>query len=350
MKIAVIPSHFKPFLCLNLKKMGASTNDSSDMILQGEHGSIVCFSTERFTFSRVVLSVLKHSFKCCQLRSNTGRGSAGRRKNKREESNDTNPLNNKKMTSPGLAGLENVNSRTDQTLALASGRDMEVPFNVGVAFGLMYLIAAYKSEFNKMTELKAQIEVLAQDVRNGVFTKEGTASTSTPPQTNTDLSFPVVHNNQKHSAAEMEEEELIGADKMEAELELEFEHLQLNFKSEDYDLKQQNNEMPVIDHSGNVAAETIVGASDDGELIEIDKIHEGEYTCNYEGGVSPRELERRLHVVLEKRQQERIAELEYALECAEKRLHQKEIEASWWKDTASLISQHISCKSEYLSK
>ncbi|KAK9094673.1 hypothetical protein Scep_026142 [Stephania cephalantha] len=141
------------------------------------------------------------------------------------------------------------------------------------------------------------------------------------------------------------EEELIGADKIEAELELEFEHLQLNFKSEDYDLKQQNNEMPVVDHSGNVAAATNGGACDDDELIEIDKIHEGDegaYICNYEGGVSPREVERRLHLVLETRQQEKKAELEYTLECAEKRFHQKEIDASWWKDTARLISQHIS--------
>lgn len=58
-------------------------------------------------------------------------------------------------------------------------------------------------------------------------------------------------------------------------------------------------------------------------------------------GIHPYELERRLHKVVEARQQEHIRELEAALECARHKLHEKEIEISWWKDTAKLISQHI---------
>jgi hypothetical protein len=57
-------------------------------------------------------------------------------------------------------------------------------------------------------------------------------------------------------------------------------------------------------------------------------------------GVAPLQLERKLHQVLEARQQERIKELEDALECAEHKLHDKEIEVSWWKHTAALISGH----------
>lgn len=58
-------------------------------------------------------------------------------------------------------------------------------------------------------------------------------------------------------------------------------------------------------------------------------------------GVRPIELERKLHELLELRQQERIKELEEALECAKHKLSEKELEVSWWKDTARLISQHI---------
>ena len=58
------------------------------------------------------------------------------------------------------------------------------------------------------------------------------------------------------------------------------------------------------------------------------------------GGVCPRELERRLHELLESRQQERISELETALECAERKLQEKETEICWWRDTARLVSKH----------
>ncbi|KAK1323108.1 hypothetical protein QJS10_CPA02g01283 [Acorus calamus] len=56
-------------------------------------------------------------------------------------------------------------------------------------------------------------------------------------------------------------------------------------------------------------------------------------------GVSPYELERRLHELLESQQRERIAELESALNTAEKRLRKKETEISWWRDTVSVLSK-----------
>jgi hypothetical protein len=53
-------------------------------------------------------------------------------------------------------------------------------------------------------------------------------------------------------------------------------------------------------------------------------------------GVSAVELERRLHELLHQRNQERIEELEAALRRAERRLFDKEMEASLWKDTAKM--------------
>ena len=50
-------------------------------------------------------------------------------------------------------------------------------------------------------------------------------------------------------------------------------------------------------------------------------------------GVCAHVLERKLHELLEMRQQEKIEELESALECAEKRLREKEIELELWKET-----------------
>lgn len=57
-------------------------------------------------------------------------------------------------------------------------------------------------------------------------------------------------------------------------------------------------------------------------------------------GVCAIELERRLHGLLEARQRERIAELESVLQCAERRLRDKEREICWWRDTARLVAEH----------
>lgn len=51
-------------------------------------------------------------------------------------------------------------------------------------------------------------------------------------------------------------------------------------------------------------------------------------------GVSAVQLERRLHELLHERNRDRIEELEAALRRAEKKLVEKEMEVSLWKDTA----------------
>lgn len=69
-------------------------------------------------------------------------------------------------------------------------------------------------------------------------------------------------------------------------------------------------------------------------------MNSGEVT-DLQEGVLPTELERKLHELLEARQQEQIKELEGALECAKQEIIEKESEVSWWKETAKVISKHI---------
>ena len=57
------------------------------------------------------------------------------------------------------------------------------------------------------------------------------------------------------------------------------------------------------------------------------------------GGVSARELERRLHQLLQSRHEARIAELESALERARQKLRETEREACRWRDTAKLATR-----------
>lgn len=98
-----------------------------------------------------------------------------------------------------------------------------------------------------------------------------------------------------------------------------------------------------FDHTGYSNGDLAENLCDDnGEVTEINEEDSGNYYR-----VSAQELERRLHELLETRQQERIAELESALECAERKLHEKEREICWWRDTTSLVSQH---KNEELNR
>lgn len=77
---------------------------------------------------------------------------------------------------------------------------------------------------------------------------------------------------------------------------------------------------------------------DSGEVIDP----QGEMAItDWQGGVNPYELERKLHELLESRQEEQITELEAEVERLKQQLLEKEIEVSWWKDTARVISKHI---------
>nr|CAB3469611.1 unnamed protein product [Digitaria exilis] len=74
------------------------------------------------------------------------------------------------------------------------------------------------------------------------------------------------------------------------------------------------------------------------EADDEDEGYDEDGTSPPHGGVSARALERRLHELLQKRQQERIVELESALDNAQRRLHEKEREVVWWRDAAKLVT------------
>ncbi|CAH8357415.1 unnamed protein product [Eruca vesicaria subsp. sativa] len=114
-------------------------------------------------------------------------------------------------------------------------------------------------------------------------------------------------------------------DQLEAELEAEFELLQIG-----------------QDHYGNYPKlkDQVPENSEDSEGMMFRHMSSGP-VLEEQQGVCPYELERRLHELMETRQEEEINELQSALEDAKKRLHVKEAEASWWKDTAYIVSEHI---------
>jgi hypothetical protein len=79
--------------------------------------------------------------------------------------------------------------------------------------------------------------------------------------------------------------------------------------------------------------------NEEGEEEEEDGDDESNAKSLPYGGVSARELERRLHELLQSRHEARIAELESELERARRKLRDTEREASRWRDTAKLATR-----------
>jgi hypothetical protein len=85
----------------------------------------------------------------------------------------------------------------------------------------------------------------------------------------------------------------------------------------------------------DIAADCRQGFAEDDDHGHDEDDDDDDDAARYRG-VSAVELERRLHELLHQRNQERIEELEAALRRAERRLFDKEMEASLWKDTAKM--------------
>lgn len=127
-----------------------------------------------------------------------------------------------------------------------------------------------------------------------------------------------------------------GLTELEAELEAELERMQYNlFAESSSDTVISDSEMIDEDATidivhGDLNVSVVPGKKGD----NVDR--ETPFP-NY--AVSPIELERRLHELLESRQKEQIEELKVKLKSAEEKLLAKEMELSWWKKQAHQLSK-----------
>ena len=236
----------------------------------------------------------------------------------------------------------------------------ELLFNIGVSCYLLHLISTGREEIHKIVDLRNDLEKLLEcqndemrrkhqefiKIRDNIEKllefhndelrrKQEHCETSSEvvdgPESSTDhyhspqfldTSLMEREGSLKHYVYKEDEEDFGGGmDQLEAELEAEFELLQIG-----------------QDHEGNYSK--LLG-SEKGEDSEEMRFRYMSSLVEEQQGVCPYELERRLHELMETRQEEEINELQSALEDAKKRLHVKEAEASWWKDTAYIVSEHI---------
>ncbi|KAL0312107.1 UNVERIFIED_CONTAM: protein POLAR LOCALIZATION DURING ASYMMETRIC DIVISION AND REDISTRIBUTION [Sesamum radiatum] len=256
-----------------------------------------------------------------------------------------------------MEGSTNLEASSSSRRDVSAEIGKEATFNLGVGFGLMYLAVASRIELNKMVELHNKMELLLRDLQTEFQINQEKKPIEMPSKSRISSSFSNAdgfqgaeeHNSgQCLSSHEVEQPEIVFGsnryrrekslrmDQIEAELKAEFDRMHLRMDAE-FPLKYSTQQYSEIDVEDS-APEWSLNVNTCFE--EVKEQHEPP-SYNEFYGVPPQELERKLHELLETRQQERINELESALDYAMEQVEEKERELSWWRDTASLICHHI---------
>ncbi|KAJ8634798.1 hypothetical protein MRB53_009065 [Persea americana] len=264
-------------------------------------------------------------------------------------------LKNSKVKSCGsLEDVATCSASSDRVVLSGKCID-EASFNLGIGVGLAFLIANSKNEFHKLKELQKQMEMLLGDIKNEMQRKDricpdsknNLASNSNGSKCTEDHLDVQSHGSSDCLVMEVSTMECgqfsksdltegsakgVGMDQLEAELEAELERLQLKLDAENTSELRRKQCVKIV--VKNIDMERSISPCFELECNPQES-HSREYS-----GISPNELERRLHELLESRQREQIAELESALEYAERKLHEKEMEICWWKDNVQFLLHH----------
>ncbi|TYH15700.1 hypothetical protein ES288_A05G063000v1 [Gossypium darwinii] len=222
----------------------------------------------------------------------------------------------------------------------------ESNFNVGVGCCLLHLIAESKNELQKMKELKIQMENVLQNVKEGLLNTDILVCKNLESNDgdgvdeslgfNSNLTSNKVLFDQSLNCDDAPKDDCLeGMDRLEAELEVELERLLLHLDS------GKSSTIPPEKNIKENTVNTTSVRSYNAEVIDPTIEAEEEDCPDSHGGVPPYELERKLHELLETRQEQQIRELETALETARQELREKEGEISWWKETAHLMLKHV---------
>uniref|UniRef100_A0A0E0GE07 Uncharacterized protein n=1 Tax=Oryza nivara TaxID=4536 RepID=A0A0E0GE07_ORYNI len=245
---------------------------------------------------------------------------------------------------PKVVGRQAVDRESPRSSLGKKAAEEVSPASLGLGASLVLLLSKSAAELNRMAELRAQMERLVLDTKeeeearssnhpnasddHADITKEEPTAFSGGALSRCSRTAAAPGNAGHHAAVPM--------DQMEAELEAELTLLQCATPRRDRQLEIGDDE----EESTDTHAATFADADDDTDGADDEEEEEEESGAAAQGGVSARELERRLHELLQWRHEERIAELETALERARKRLQEKEREVCWWRNTAKLVTRH----------
>lgn len=231
-------------------------------------------------------------------------------------------------------------------------------FNFGLGFGVVFMVTSSKKEIEKLRELQKQTERLVKDLKQEVSRRNFSIDSSQIVQSGEDFlsedryakreiedtkdkMFFVGQNlsgrlgsgisgNECNSSAQSiitteSTPQHSGMAQLEAELEAELERMELDLTAERSCERGifSGSEMPDNIVYSDLNASGIPEKKSNQDQEDIDR-------TNY--SVSPIELERRLHELLQKRQEDHIAQLEADLKITEDELLDKEKELLWWKE------------------
>ncbi|CAL5046446.1 unnamed protein product [Urochloa decumbens] len=316
----------------------------------------------------------------CRVRLPRRHG-GGLREEKREGSNQGETPRVKVVAPPPPPELPLETPRS--SLGRKKPEEELVSMNLGLGASLVLLLSKSAVELNKMVELRAQMEALVSEIRQAARWKENAnngapaasvvsvesngSSAATTAAVKDPIAFPAAENDAASNCSRTTAGAVV-MDQLEAELQAELGRMQRagagaggtdrTAHGGDHRIAPMEGlELPLLKvktKAGKAIIDGTTAAKDHGEVVdgnvddddeEYDEAEEEDEegydedgTSPPHGGVSARALERRLHELLQKRQQERIVELESALDAAQRRLHEKEREVVWWRDAAKLVS------------
>ncbi|CAN8326835.1 unnamed protein product [Cochlearia groenlandica] len=216
------------------------------------------------------------------------------------------------------------------------------PLEKGIGSFLLYLVVASKTELDKMANLRMRMEMFLLNAKEELQKKEvhetPAMSLDQAEPTGHQFSPQVIWNlassifegsstsdlQEGYTECEVSKPEYYHQGTYRnSKLQADVASLPLCEKTEEKHMKHQNQKQCKI--------------KDDDHM----KNHIQEMVTDERYGVCPYELERKLHGLLETRQQEELRKLETALTRVERRLQEKETEVSWWKDAACLLAQRV---------
>lgn len=254
-------------------------------------------------------------------------------------------LGQRKEDDDDVAPPNHVTRRPDSS-SERSGR--EANYNVVIGCFLLRLVAVTEKELQKMAELRIQIAAVLENVKDElrnkdlfITAKEIESNNGIDEDLESEFNGDLISNKEifdqplKCEDVPKEEKYLEGMDRLEAELEVELERLLLHLDS------GKSSTIPPEKTIEENTVNTTSVRSYNAEVIDPTIEAEEEDRPDSHGGVPPCELERKLHELLETRQEQQIRELEAALETARLELREKEREISWWKETAHLMLKHV---------
>ncbi|MED6145030.1 hypothetical protein PIB30_021178 [Stylosanthes scabra] len=229
-----------------------------------------------------------------------------------------------------------------------SQHDATFLFSLGISFGILSTTLAHKREMEKLKELLKKNENLVQDLQEELDMKDSMTvkelhSENYGSQDTCDHSFcdkelngfspeKLMDNSPcvdlKKTYDEKEEENSESMSKIEAELEAELERLGLNMNESNLD--RRLSELVEVDADfvadfaqGELRADMVDGEDFDLPKSNVDVSNPVVVPANY--AVSAHELSLRLHEVIQSRLEDRVEELELALQNSQRKLRVMEL-------------------------